>query len=73
MKDKSLDDVKNIAADMRENGIKIITIGAGRFRKDVNAASSVSIFKDDVHGLLADEKTQKYLFEKIKQQAENKT
>ena len=73
MKDKSLDDVKSITADMRENRIKIIAIGTSKLHKDADASSSITIFTHDINELLSDEKSQRYLFEKIKEQAENRT
>ena len=73
LKDKSLDDIKYIAADMREEGIKIIAIGLNKIHKDADAMSSITIFKDGVHSLHSDTNFEKYLYEKIKEQANNRT
>ena len=73
MKDRSLDDVKYIAADIREEGIKIIAIGLNKIHRDADAMSSITIFRDGVQGLLSDTKIEKYLYEKIKDQANNRT
>ncbi|XP_028412170.1 cochlin-like isoform X2 [Dendronephthya gigantea] len=72
MKERSLDDVKYIAADMREEGIKIIAIGLNKIHKDTDAVSSISIFKDGARGLISDTKIAKYLYETIKKQANNR-
>ena len=73
MKDRSMDDLKYIAADMREEGIKIIAVGLNKIHRDANALSSITIFKDGVQGLLSDTNIEKYLYEKIKEQANNRT
>lgn len=72
MKERSLDDAKYIAADMREEGIKIIAIGLNEIHKDTDAVSSISIFKDGASKLLSDTKIDKYLYENIKKQANNR-
>jgi hypothetical protein len=73
IKDRSFDDVKYTAADMREEGIKIIAIGLNKFHRDADALSSITIFRDGVHGLFSDPNFEKYLYEKIKEQANNRT
>ena len=73
IKDRSLDDMKYTAADMREEGIKIIAIGLNKIHRDADAMSSITIFRDGVQGLLSDTNIEKYLYEKIKQQANNRT
>jgi hypothetical protein len=73
VKDRSLDDVKYTAADMREEGIKIITIGLNKIHRDADASSSITIFRDGVHALLSDPNVEKYLYGKIKEQANNRT
>ena len=73
IKDRSLDDVKYTAADMREEGIKIIAVGLNKIHRDADAMSSITIFRDGVQGLLSDKSVEKYLYEKIKEQANNRT
>ena len=73
VKDRSLDDVKYTAVDMREEGIKIITIGLNKIHRDADASSSITIFRDGVHALLSDPNVEKYLYGKIKEQANNRT
>ena len=68
-KDRSLDDAKYTAADMREEGIKIIAIGLNKMHKDADAVTSITIFRDGTRGLLSDTNIEKYLYEKIKEQA----
>ena len=69
VKDRSLDDMKYTAADMREEGIKIIAIGLNKMHRDADAMSSITIFRDGVRGLVTDKNIEKYLYEKIKEQA----
>lgn len=59
---------------MREEGIKIIAIGLNQMHRDADATSSITIFRDGVKGLISDAaNVEAYLYEKIKEQANNRT
>ena len=73
MQDRSLDDVKYIAGDMREEGIKIITIGLKKLHHDADAVSSLTVYTDGTNALLSDTNIEKYLYAKIKEEASNRT